>query len=82
MVFLHEGSDHSVPQERGAIGHVAEEGLGVREVAVGGDGDEGDEFSGCERVGNGARDGEVGLDLLGVAHCEAWLVQEGEDLVG
>lgn len=61
---------------------MAKESEGVGEVAAGGDGAEGDEFSGCERVGNGAGDGEVGLDLLDVAHCEAWLVQEGENLVG
>lgn len=48
----------------------------MREVAAVGDGAEGDEFCGGERVGNGARDDEAGLDLLDVCHSKAWLVQD------
>lgn len=75
---LDVGSDHGVPEERGAAGEAAEDEARVVEVAAVGDGAEGDELAGDVRVGDGAGDEEVGVDSLGFAHGEAGVAEEGE----
>ncbi|KAL9267667.1 hypothetical protein AKJ16_DCAP24761 [Drosera capensis] len=78
VVGFCESSDDGVPHIEGAARRADEEFVGVSSGGRGGEG--GDEVGGCERVGEGGRDGEVGLDLLEVGDAQilAAAIQEGQ----